>query len=398
MKKLSLILILASYCFSNAQIVNIPDLNFKNALLNHEPIIDINNDGEIQFSEAENTLELYLENKNISDLAGIESFINLTILSCPNNQLNNLDVNNNIYLIELNCSNNFLNILEINNHKNLIKLNCNSNSLSTLEVINNLNLTYLRCHSNLLNILNVSNNTNLIELNCSFNSLNTLDVSNNIYLNRLFCSYNSLTSLDVSNNIDLIWLYCNSNLLNILNINNNTNLTKLYCGYNSLTTLDLSSNSDFNLLHCYDNNDLAYINLKNGNNNNFILSGAFPSIFENLPNLQTVCVDELNTDLTNFILTETGHDVEFTINCPTANTLENTLLNFTIYPIPVADVINIKSKTNIAKIEIFSNLGQLLLSYNHQNSIDISNLSQGLYFVKITDVNGDFGIQKVIKN
>lgn len=31
-----------------AQNVNIPDPNFKNALLNHNPIIDTNGDGEIQ--------------------------------------------------------------------------------------------------------------------------------------------------------------------------------------------------------------------------------------------------------------------------------------------------------------------------------------------------------------
>ncbi|MBK8442578.1 MAG: hypothetical protein IPL35_03800 [Sphingobacteriales bacterium] len=60
--------------FATAQIVNIPDPNFKNALLNHSPIIDTNNDGEIQVAEAEAVDSLYLFNKNITDLTGIKAF------------------------------------------------------------------------------------------------------------------------------------------------------------------------------------------------------------------------------------------------------------------------------------------------------------------------------------
>ena len=47
---------------AKAQIVDIPDTNFKNALLNHDPIIDINNDGEIQESEAESVTVLRMVN------------------------------------------------------------------------------------------------------------------------------------------------------------------------------------------------------------------------------------------------------------------------------------------------------------------------------------------------
>jgi len=33
-----------------------------------------------------------------------------------------------------------------------------------------------------------------------------------------------------------------------------------------------------------------------------------------------------------------------------------------------------------------------------ENEIDISNLIPGLYFVKVKDIKGDFGIKKIIKN
>ena len=53
MKNLYILLIaLFAFTISQAQIVNIPDANFKNALLNHIPVIDLNGDSEIQISEA----------------------------------------------------------------------------------------------------------------------------------------------------------------------------------------------------------------------------------------------------------------------------------------------------------------------------------------------------------
>ncbi len=63
---------------ASAQIVNIPDPNFKIALLNYTPPIDTNEDGEIQVSEAEAVIYLLrLDNKGINDLTGIEAFVNL---------------------------------------------------------------------------------------------------------------------------------------------------------------------------------------------------------------------------------------------------------------------------------------------------------------------------------
>jgi len=58
-----------------AQNVDIPDVNFK-AVLVGNTIININNDGEIQMSEAAAfNGEIYAGNINISDMTGIESFV-----------------------------------------------------------------------------------------------------------------------------------------------------------------------------------------------------------------------------------------------------------------------------------------------------------------------------------
>jgi len=58
-------------------IVNIPDLTFK-AYLVFNPEINTNGDTEIQVSEAEAfTGEIDVSQKNISDLTGIEAFVNI---------------------------------------------------------------------------------------------------------------------------------------------------------------------------------------------------------------------------------------------------------------------------------------------------------------------------------
>src|SRR5690606_19534376 len=78
--------------FANAQIVNIPDVNFKNALLAHSPTIDVNLDGEIQVSEALATDTLNIYGWSISSLEGIENFINLKFLDCSVNNITNIDL------------------------------------------------------------------------------------------------------------------------------------------------------------------------------------------------------------------------------------------------------------------------------------------------------------------
>jgi len=76
---------------------------------------------------------------------------------------------------------------------------------------------------------------------------------------------------------------------------------------------------------------------------------------------------------------------------------ENSLLDFSVYPTPTENILNITSKTKITKIEIYSKLGQLILKNTTENKINISNLTQGLYFVKVEDVNGNFGVKKIVK-
>ena len=160
---------------AHSQIVNIPDANFKAALLSASPSnqiaainmpstiglvgsiiingynkIDVNNDGEIQVSEAQTILSLQINNKEISNLNGIEAFINLVNLECDNNLITSINLNQNINLKYLDCSNNLLTNLDVAQNTILLRNFCRDNMLSNLNLSQNILLNMLICRSNQL--------------------------------------------------------------------------------------------------------------------------------------------------------------------------------------------------------------------------------------------------------
>ena len=175
MKKLLLIL-LCLPMIGFGQNVNIPDANFK-AYLVGEPSINTNGDTEIQVSEA-NTFNgtIWCENMNITDLTGIEYFINLTSLYCPNNQITTLDISQNISLTWLNCYDNQLTSLNLNGAIALVGIYAWNNQLANLDVSQNASLISLLCNNNQLTSLNLS------QISCAL-QINESDFSGNPNLN-----------------------------------------------------------------------------------------------------------------------------------------------------------------------------------------------------------------------
>ena len=239
---------------ARAQVVlndtNFPDANFRAALAD---ILGINEGDEISQEKINATTQIYVSDKSISDLKGIEHFTALTTLYCYNNQLTTLDVSKNTTLTNLDCSNNQLTALDVSKNTALTLLECDYNQLTTLDVSKNTALTYLYCSENQLTALDVSKNTALTYLSCTDNKLTTLDISKNTALTYLRCYNNQLTVLDVSKNTALTTLYCYNNQLTALDVSKNTALTYLYCSENQLTALDVSKNTALTNLDCYNN-------------------------------------------------------------------------------------------------------------------------------------------------
>jgi hypothetical protein len=163
MKKLLFSAILATTtAFNiNAQNVIIPDANFKTCLLSPFFNIDTNADGEIQASEAiAYTGQIDCNSANISDVTGLEAFINITGLDLHTNNLTAIDVSQNTAITYFNCDGNQLLSIDISNNTALTSINCQNNQLASLDVSNNTVLTQLYCYDNQLTQLSVKNGNN----------------------------------------------------------------------------------------------------------------------------------------------------------------------------------------------------------------------------------------------
>lgn len=83
---------------------------------------------------------------------------------------------------------------------------------------------------------------------------------------------------------------------------------------------------------------------------------------------------------------------------PALSTLEYKELLFHIFPNPVEDHLTIKTPFNIEEISIYNLLGQRVknISANSKNSIDMSHLKSGIYFVEVKSDNNT-STKRIIK-
>ncbi len=83
----------------------------------------------------------------------------------------------------------------------------------------------------------------------------------------------------------------------------------------------------------------------------------------------------------------------------TASVNNNDLLGFSMYPNPAVNRLNISAKETIQNADIFNVLGKKVMSLDinkTSESIDVSNLTSGIYLVKY-NVNGTTGTAKFVK-
>ena len=288
--------------------------------------------------------------------------INGSVPTANISDVTSLDVSNN----------NIADLTGIEDFIALIDLSCYSNQLTSLDVSNNAALIYLICFNNQLTSLDVSNNTALTFLSCNENQLTSLDVSNNTALTELYCAFNQLTSLDVSANPALTALTCYTNQLTSLDVSSNNALTELYCFNNQLTSLDV----------------------RNGNN---ISIGVFNAT--NNPNLTCIFVDDTAYSTANW----TGIDPASTFvnneaECEALSLGDNAFeLDVSIYPNPTDNYLFIEGNKNPISISIYNLLGAEVIAKSNTDKIDVSELSNGVYIIKISDGIGQTD-RKFIKN
>ncbi|WGD35724.1 T9SS type A sorting domain-containing protein [Olleya sp. YS] len=85
-------------------------------------------------------------------------------------------------------------------------------------------------------------------------------------------------------------------------------------------------------------------------------------------------------------------------SCESLGISENTIDDIAVFPNPTKSILTVKSKTEIASLKVYNSLGQLILTEINANQLNISNLSEGVYFLKIKDINKRFKMVRIIKN
>jgi len=352
-------LLLFSVYFTQAQIINFPDANFKNALINTncydyfgsslpDSDIDFNDDGEIDVSEAIQVDNLHLDDRNIESLEGIEYFTNLELLYCKDNYIQSLD-------------------------------------FSTMP-----NFKTLRCRNNEISSINITQNIELEVIVLSSNELTDLDTSQNINLKEIWASNNSITSVDVTNNVNLEALLLWNNDLSSIDVSNNPLLREFTIDMNDLiTSIDVSNNPVLYLIDCSSNDNLSYLNLRNGNQTGLIFVDARDNT--NLFCIEVDDVDYANSQGSWQKENWTSYEEECFLGVNQSGFLES----ISIYPNPVQNNLKINTDFPIDYIKIYTLQGQLI-NETKNKQIDVSLLSSGLYFASIT-IDGKNSIKKFIK-
>lgn len=303
MKKYLLLLLLASFSLE-AQIVNIPDANFKSKLLEASPSntiaqnisnqnikIDINDDGEIQESEAVLVRKLDVSNSNISSLEGINSFINIRELLVNDNSLTSLNLNGLTSINYLEIKNNQIvsqdDLLLNTNTEQPLRLYIGGNLLSSFNLnsfINN-NVIFR------INLISLTNNP-IVDLNVELENYTfpfTMVVNNTLlevieaqinFPLVLFISNNSLlqtVNLSYQINQNFVGIYIDQNqILNSISIQSD-NIGIIGSGSGSVTIMNNNSLNSLNLSGIVTNSSLyisncplPLINIENSRFNNTV--------------------------------------------------------------------------------------------------------------------------------
>ncbi|AWI24482.1 T9SS type A sorting domain-containing protein [Flavobacterium pallidum] len=199
MKKIYLLLLLTAG-IAQAQIVDIPDPGFKNYLLTancidsnndgtYDTDADLDNDGEVQATEAASAFLLTVTGAGILDLQGIEAFVNIKSLSIANTAVTQISLSGLQHLETLwgITSNPQLASLQISNMPVMTNVHINSNAVLPLISINACPAaTSLEC----------LDNPQLTDVDFTGSpALGTLDIENNHFTTLNLSKIANITSL-----------------------------------------------------------------------------------------------------------------------------------------------------------------------------------------------------------
>jgi hypothetical protein len=292
---------------ARAQIVNIPDPYFKLGLV--QSGIDLNNNGEIEVSEAEAATSINIGHGTLGvrDLTGVDAFINVTSIDLEGSSLTTIDISKLTKLQDLDVRDNSLRSLDLSHNPLLTWIDANGNRLSSIDLNHNPNLSYADFGGNRIGSIKIDSATALVWFDLSSSSISSLDLRKNTHLYQVaFYDSPNLTQICIlpsqfflsqrgyadpgviwntncdnlptvnipdpnfkaaliasgvdTDHDELILVseaeavtsltVSNQNIADLTGIESFTHLTYLDCSHNTLTQLPLSQNTDLTYLDC----------------------------------------------------------------------------------------------------------------------------------------------------
>lgn len=271
-------------------------------------------------------------------------------------------------------------------------INCMSAGISDFTGIETFtSVTRIFCDGNNLTNLDLSSNVALTYLQCVGSQIANLNVNGNVLLDTLICSNNLLTSLDVSNNPALKRLSCQSNLLTALDVSSNSALITLGCYDNPITSLDVSQNPALKILYSF-NCQLTSLNVANGNN-------AAISDFYAYGNSGLTCiqVDDAVYSTSNWTGSNFMFDagVSFSESCSVTTAVheDDNSSKITVYPNPTNGQLYFST---VCSVRLMSATGQVLFNRININTLDVTELPAGLYYLNVVNSEGEVTQRNIV--
>ncbi len=444
-----------------SNLISIPDPNFEQALIDLNIDTDLIINGLTSLNNVNGVTTLDISNKNISDLTGIEFFNNLQFLTADNNLISTLVLDQNTQLITLGLFQNQLSSIVLPNNNVLSSIDLGNNLLTQIDLSNNPNLSSVFVNNNLIDDIDVSMLSNLNILDLSGNNLTQLDLSPNTVLSQINVSSNNLINFNLQNGnntsiSDSDFNATNNSNLTCIEVDDPTYSFNTW--FNKDPQTDFSSECEPDNDNCIDAPLLAYNVPTPGTTFSSTPSGLNPgcqqsgiTIFDvwykldgpasgiisisingggllkvavyddcmaALPiacGVDGILVDNLvpGDDYYIQLWVDAGssgllpqNDTAF-VGDFTIEIVEETMsdtdfedgLEFSFYPNPAKDHVQLRSSKTIDTYQIFDINGRAILEDTNLNSeekeINVSVLSSGVYILKVTS-EGSSSTQKLI--
>lgn len=241
-----------------------------------------------------------------------------------------------------------------------------------------------------------TDNDSLPDIDADLNNDGEIQISEansilNLHIAKLNNDYNiqSLQDLSAFTNLEFLKILYNNGITNISNLGLSNLKTFWFGSQSNIDQIDISDLTEIIDLRIEDC-DVNSLNIKNGS-----VAPNFSLFYSE--NIQYACVDDI-TEEYNETLEHMAEGILPTTDCSLSTNEYVIEKEIKIFPNPTNGQINFNTKYEIGKVTIFNSLGQIVFKkIPNNNSINISYLIDGVYFLRSKTENG-FIFSTIIKN